>query len=63
MDETRSNRIFCIIRHLCDWLGGKITPIPLYGFDKNCFDKKSIKIVCDWVNKSRINKSECFSKN
>ena len=35
MDETRGNRIFCIIRYLRDWLGDKITPIPLY-----CFDKK-----------------------
>ena len=34
MDETRGNRIFCIIHHLCDWLGSKITPILLYYFDK-----------------------------
>lgn len=27
MDETRGNRIFCIIRYLRDWLGGKITTI------------------------------------
>ena len=45
MDETRGNRIFCIIHYLCDWLGDKITPIPPYmALIKNCFDKKSLII-------------------